>query len=236
MLERLAAKTQYEPYGDGLTLSPSQEELIGMAWALHHQAHLAQYLGGAARAVALFVESFALLQKFGAPLGIASGLAGFAALAQGKGQLVRAARLFGAAEALRACAGEGLAPVAQAEFDRNTTAVQAQLDEATFAAAWEEGRTMTREAAVAYALEAPSSPPDTRFAPVAVTGRPERLTPREAEILRLVARGLSNQEIAQRLTMSVGTIKWYTGQIYSKLGVRGRTRALARAHVLGLLP
>lgn len=63
----------------------------------------------------------------------------------------------------------------------------------------------------------------------------ESLTVRELEILRRVANGLSNQEIAYALHMSVGTIKWYTGQIYSKLQVRSRTQAIARARDLGLL-
>jgi LuxR family maltose regulon positive regulatory protein len=61
------------------------------------------------------------------------------------------------------------------------------------------------------------------------------LNARELEVLRLVADGLSNREIAQRLIMSPGTIKWYTSQIYSKLQVRGRTQALARARELRLL-
>ena len=62
------------------------------------------------------------------------------------------------------------------------------------------------------------------------------LTGREQEILGLIAAGLSNPEIAQRLVMSVGTIKWYTSQIYGKLSVRGRTQAIARGRQLGLLP
>ena len=215
-----------------LTLFRDQEEFVGTAWSFHDPAYIAPpapHRGGAECAVALFVESFALLQKFGTPLGIASGLTGFAALAQSQGQLGRATRLFGAAEALRASAGTRLAPVAHAEFDRNTVALRAQLGEAPFAAAWAEGQAMTRAAAVAYALDA---------APTLATPSElvEPLTARELEILRLIAEGLSNREIACQLSMSVGTIKWYTGQIYGKLQVRGRTQAIARARAVGLLP
>jgi LuxR family maltose regulon positive regulatory protein len=53
--------------------------------------------------------------------------------------------------------------------------------------------------------------------------------------LGLLAAGCSNQEIAERLTFSIGTIKWYTSQIYGKLGVGSRTQALARARELGPL-
>ncbi len=55
------------------------------------------------------------------------------------------------------------------------------------------------------------------------------------EILRLVADGLSNQEIAERLIRSIGTIKVHTSNIYGKFGVRGRTEAVARARELALL-
>jgi predicted ATPase/DNA-binding SARP family transcriptional activator/DNA-binding CsgD family transcriptional regulator len=64
----------------------------------------------------------------------------------------------------------------------------------------------------------------------------ETLTDREIEVLHLVAAGHSNWQIAQELVLSTGTVKWYTGQIYAKLGVDSRTRAIARARELSLLP
>lgn len=63
----------------------------------------------------------------------------------------------------------------------------------------------------------------------------EPLTDREQEVLELVADGLTNKEIANRLIISAGTVKWYTGQIYGKLGVNKRTQAVARARELSLL-
>ncbi len=62
-----------------------------------------------------------------------------------------------------------------------------------------------------------------------------QLTEREMEILRMFARRLSNREIANTLTLSVGTVKWYAQQIFSKLGVSDRHDAVARAQTLGLL-
>lgn len=61
------------------------------------------------------------------------------------------------------------------------------------------------------------------------------LTDRERDILRLLAHGLSDREIAEHTVMTVGTVKWYNRQIYSKLGVRNRTEATIRAEHLGLL-
>jgi len=61
------------------------------------------------------------------------------------------------------------------------------------------------------------------------------LTPRELEVLRLVAEGLSNPSIAETLTISVGTVKAHTASIYSKLGVNNRVQAISRAQELHLL-
>lgn len=61
------------------------------------------------------------------------------------------------------------------------------------------------------------------------------LTDREREILALVAGGQSNREVADRLFLSTGTVKWYLSQIYNKMGVSSRTQAVARARELHLL-
>ena len=63
----------------------------------------------------------------------------------------------------------------------------------------------------------------------------EPLSDREIETIRLVAAGLSNKEIAQRLHISVRTVKFHMTNIYGKLGVDSRTQALARARLLGLI-
>ncbi len=62
----------------------------------------------------------------------------------------------------------------------------------------------------------------------------ESLSPREIEILTLISEGLSNREIAQRLILSLETIKWYNKQIYRKLGVNSRTQAVNKAQEFGL--
>ena len=61
------------------------------------------------------------------------------------------------------------------------------------------------------------------------------LTARESEVLCLIGRGLDNREIAERLVVSLDTVRWYSKQIYSKLNVHSRTEAVIRAGELGLL-
>lgn len=63
----------------------------------------------------------------------------------------------------------------------------------------------------------------------------EPLTEREIEVLRLVASGKSNKEVAQELVISVGTVKTHTNNLYRKLEARNRTDAVARARRHGLL-
>jgi LuxR family maltose regulon positive regulatory protein len=55
------------------------------------------------------------------------------------------------------------------------------------------------------------------------------------DVLTLLCLGQTNGEIADQLDIAIGTVKFYTGQIYSKLGVRNRVTAVARAHELNLI-
>jgi DNA-binding CsgD family transcriptional regulator len=62
------------------------------------------------------------------------------------------------------------------------------------------------------------------------------ITPREMEILRLVAEGMSNREIAERLFVSENTVKTHCSRAFDKLGAKRRTQAVQRGKAMGLLP
>jgi LuxR family maltose regulon positive regulatory protein len=64
---------------------------------------------------------------------------------------------------------------------------------------------------------------------------PDPLTPRERDVLHLISQGLSNRDIADELVIALNTVKRHTSSIYSKLGVKSRTQAIARARELGLI-
>jgi NarL family two-component system response regulator LiaR len=64
-------------------------------------------------------------------------------------------------------------------------------------------------------------------------GPVDKLTPREIEVLRLAAQGMSNQEIAGELTIAVGTVRYHMGNVLSKLGLDNRTQAVLYALRVG---
>ena len=108
------------------------------------------------------------------------------------------------------------------------------LGPTAFSAAWERGKLLDAEVVIAALQQGFQSDTQTA-AKQLMPPLLEPLTNREMEILRLVADGLANQEIADRLFLSLGTVRWYTNQIYGKLGVKARTQAVRRAQELNLL-
>lgn len=85
-------------------------------------------------------------------------------------------------------------------------------------------------------VPAPSDSPETQ--PVRPSNRPvliDPLTERELEILRMIAEGHSNQDIAERLVITLGTVKAHISHTYTKLDVRSRTQAISKADQLHLL-
>lgn len=83
----------------------------------------------------------------------------------------------------------------------------------------------------------PAGPTQARVSPVPTRAAPflEPLRDRELEVLRLIAQGYSNQEIAAKLVVGVSTVKTHINHLFQKLDVASRTQAIARARELGLL-
>jgi len=110
--------------------------------------------GDSERALALYQESWALARQFEFKEGIAQGLLGIGGVASAVRQAERAARLLSAAETLLDSIGLSVAvwPDVRADYERYVAAARAQLDEATFAAAWAEGRALSLDQIVAEVL------------------------------------------------------------------------------------
>ena len=78
--------------------------------------------------------------------------------------------------------------------------------------------------------------PASRFAPNTLAQETLGISDRELEVLRLVAAGRSNKEIARRLEVSPNTIKTHVTKLFGKLQARRRTEAILRARELGMIP
>jgi predicted ATPase len=147
------ARAQME---ESLALSRQLGDLWGVATALNNLALVARGQQDYVAACALIAESLAIRRELGDKYGIAFCLAGLAAVigALGVGPLggARAARLFGAIEALLETMHARLETVYRDEFEQTVAAVQAAIAPEAFAAAWAEGRAMTWQQAVTYAF------------------------------------------------------------------------------------
>ncbi len=137
---------------EALALYRQLGERWGVAWVLHNLGQLACTQKDYTQANANFKNSLAIWQELGNPFGIRQVLAGFSSVALSTGRLTHAARLLGATDALFDALGAKLIPLDQAEYERNLAAARTQLDADTFAAAWEEGRALKLDQAIALAL------------------------------------------------------------------------------------
>jgi predicted ATPase/DNA-binding CsgD family transcriptional regulator len=187
-----------------------------------------------ATALTRYEEGLLLAREIGNKGKVASCLEGLAGVRAARGELLQAARLWGAAEALREALGAPLPSVYRGAYERSVTAARAQCGEKAFAAAWAEGRAMTLEQilatqrAVTMLPPIPAEPVTAPPVPKAST-YPDELTAREVEVLRLVAQGLTDAQVAEKLVISPRTVNTHLTSIYAKIQVPSRSAATAYA-------
>jgi predicted ATPase/class 3 adenylate cyclase/DNA-binding CsgD family transcriptional regulator len=241
-LEALGEITFFQ--GDTSTAHVLLEQSCTLYRALGYEGQIAYALsllgrvlaaeGDLAAARAICEESLILVMRVNAGLSflfIAPVLESLAAVVAAHGETTWAARLWGRAEARRETIKTPLPPLYRAGYEHAVATARAGLDELSFAAAWEEGRTMTLEQVNAArgpvmllqplltSLQATPSPEQSFLS------YPDGLTAREVEVLCLVAQGMSNAEIAEQLIISITTVKSHMRSLYSKLGISSRSAA-----------
>lgn len=157
-----------------------------------------------------------------------------ACVAAAEGKPERAMRLAGAAAALRTASARTIPQARVIEREARLEPARRALSVETAAAAWAEGATMSLEQAIAYALEPAAEA--ARASPArAHKGLPtDPLTPREREVAILLARGLTNREIAAELVIAEGTAGIHVDHILAKLGFHSRAQVAAWVAERGL--
>jgi DNA-binding CsgD family transcriptional regulator len=201
-----------------------------LAVTLGNAGWVATALGDTDRAAACYREQVPLALAVGDPYLLAWGLDGVAAVAVQRGRDAPTARLLGAAAAIRAAAGDAVPGVVAARRDRYVARARTRLGDGAFAAAWQAGQALSAPDAVADALAVLAEP--SVPAPAAA---PHGLTPRELEVLGLLARHWTDKEIAAALFVSPRTVTSHVTGILTKLGVGSRREAAAAAAREGLV-
>jgi predicted ATPase len=140
-------------YAESLVIRRELGHPIGLAWLHLDLGYLAFYQEDTDRALALFVESLSMYQEIRDQDGIAHCCVALGVCAGARGQAERAVRLLGVAAALLDAIGVRVQFEHRAVHTRTLAELQAQLDEATFAAMWAAGRAMSLEQGIAYALQ-----------------------------------------------------------------------------------
>jgi ATP/maltotriose-dependent transcriptional regulator MalT len=151
-------RTAAARYEKSLLLFRELDAVRGQAHALHSLGRLARLAHDVDTARSCFRESLELFDADGNPSGVSRTLSGLASLELVEGEPARAARLFGAAAAVPDASELPLFHAACADYDRCLTETGAAPGEPAFAAAWAEGKALSLEQAIEYALESEEHP------------------------------------------------------------------------------
>jgi DNA-binding CsgD family transcriptional regulator len=174
----------------------------------------------------MYEESLAIAIQSGDKWFTAVCLEGFGRVVAAQEHPAWGVRLWSVAHSLREAIGTPMSPIERAVHEHSIAAARIHLGEEMFEATWAEGRTMTLEQALTAQGQATipiaqSSTPPAK-SPATFHGG---LTIREIEVLRLVAQGLTNEQVAQQLVISPRTVNTHLTSIYGKIGVNSRSAA-----------
>jgi predicted ATPase/DNA-binding CsgD family transcriptional regulator len=196
---------------------------LGLGYALHGLGMADQLGGRQAPALALFEEALGIRMSLGDRRGIVECIEGIAASLAAIGMRSEAVTLFAAASVQRAHLGAPLPDPDRAVFDTLIATIRRGLPPAEFATRWSEGEAMSLTDAASSARTAAGS--------AATETRPtlEGLSDREVEVVRLVAAGLTNAQVAERLYLSRRTVDAHLRRIYDKLDIGSRVELIRYA-------
>jgi DNA-binding CsgD family transcriptional regulator len=220
---------------EALTHFRALPDLWGAASALDFLGLVAAEQLSQQRAATFYIQSLTLFREIGSREGLASGLANAASLVATAENPEEAVRLFGTANALADQIGSLPKYPEQVVHQRGLDAARSALDASVFRTAFADGRTQPVERAFEDTIAILKQIAKTPARSAAPREYPAGLSEREVEVLQLVARGLTNGEVGDRLFLSENTIRAHLRRIYQKLDVSTRAEAVRFAveHHLG---
>jgi predicted ATPase/DNA-binding NarL/FixJ family response regulator len=219
---------------EGAALARELDSRWALARALHALGEIALGQGNYVGARKHFRDGLVAAHAAGVASEVAVALEGLAAVAAARGQPEPALRAAGGAAHVRDTLCVPLYPGQRELIDSRLASTRAALDEAQWDAAWAQGHALPLEQLVADALQPETLEP----APSLADDMPEELlwlTRRERQVARLVAHGLHNHEIGQRLYIASHTVEVHMTNILGKLGMASRAQLAVWAVQHGLL-
>ena len=205
----------------GLRLSKDRGELWMRGYLLNFLTQANWLRGDKRRAEILAREAVACKSAVDNSQGLALALETLAWMAAELGQHQRAARLLGIGERARQESFAAVMDVYRPQHDQAVSTARHGLGQTAYQAAFQAGRTMTIGEGIAFAVEDKQPP---KAAPAAKPGSQALLTGRQLDVARLIADGLTNKQIADRLFLSERTVETHITNILNKLGLGSRTQ------------
>jgi non-specific serine/threonine protein kinase len=225
-----------ELHEQGLALCREAGDKSAIGGALIYLGHEVAGLGQYERMRELLDEGLRLFAEVGSSHGIADCLAVYGKGAHARGEWEWAAVLFGLAKTMLDAIGLPLEPPSNtdlSEYEQDVEGLRERLGAELFGRLWRAAPSMSAEEAVAYGGQGMAV--KAQDGKLLEKGHVAGLTPREVEVLKLVACGLTNVEAADRLTVSRHTINMHLRSIYGKLAVSSRTGATRVAIAQGIV-
>jgi predicted ATPase/DNA-binding CsgD family transcriptional regulator len=213
---------------------------LGFRWGLGDSlrllGHVARRQGDHDQARHHYRESLELASELGDPRMISESLAGVAGLVAERGAYERAARLYGSVATIRKYFGTLSSGWDPAEYEQRVALVRKALSPETFQQCWRAGERLSWPESIAEAITVcvamgdPTASLDPADPPADFS-----FTPREAEVLTLLAQGMTDRQIADALSVSPRTVGGYVTKLLTRLNLESRTAAAVFAvrHGLG---
>jgi predicted ATPase/DNA-binding CsgD family transcriptional regulator/Tfp pilus assembly protein PilF len=218
-------------FEDSVAMRRALGDIAGLALSLAKLGEVISAIGDAQTAHRLLCESLTLQRDLGDRAGMAFVLERLGMAAAARGQRRQALRIAAAAQALRETIGTPLGPRARAIYEGWLAEARGSLRPEDAAAACESGRSLSLDQVIAEVMQFdPSRPTVSRN-----TDPLSPLSAREREVAALLAQGLSNRDIAERLVVSERTAENHVQHVLNRLGLRSRAQVAAWAVEHGVI-
>jgi DNA-binding CsgD family transcriptional regulator len=209
---------------EGLSLARELGDKTFITTTLHTLGYLAGIRSNITQASAYYEEGLLVAQEIGYGGHVGLHLIGLLRQAAAQDQPIKATRLFGVA-GTKLDVMVDMNTIERTHYEHVVHNVRIHLSEETFTAAWNEGSSMSPEQALATSEETPINQTHSERALPSASRLPDGLTPREVQVLSLLAKGSSDIQIAEALVISPRTVNTHISSIYRKIKVRTRSAA-----------